>query len=331
MASEKHLALLKKAENAIGWKQYKQALKAYDEAIKIKSNCIEAWDGKGTVYVQLKEWDKAIVAFDKMIKLDPDGLEGFLNKATTLEQAGRLEESEAVYLNALEDHPNPKAMNFLLGTFLNRHQRPQEAIEYFNRAIDQNSDPMMLMARAVALESIECYEEALNDMNRIMTLGDFYMVYHTKGNLLEKLGRDEEALETYALGFRSDPHPLLMIGTVTMMEKLGRTEEAQQIYAAERLYGEGTGEPSRGLDLQAQVCQRLERYDEAIALHGQIFALDETKADSLYEQAVCYMWKKDETEAFAKLKLALALDPEFRDSALEEPAFQPIRDKILEL
>jgi tetratricopeptide (TPR) repeat protein len=331
MASEKHLALVKKAENAIGWKQYKQAIKAYDEAIKLKSNCIEAWDGKGKVYVELQEWDKAIVAFEKVIKLAPDGLEGYLNKSTTLETAGRLEEAEAVFRTAIAGSSNPKAMNFLLGTFLSRHQRYDEAIGYLDQAIDQNSDPMILMARAVALENLERYEDALSDVNRIMAFGDFYMVYHTKGNLLEKLGRYDDALNTYASGFRVDPNPLLMIGTVAMMEKLGRVEDAQQIYEAERIYGERTGQPTRSLDLQAQVCQKLDRYDEAIAIHSQILAIEPENAEPLYEQAICYMGKKDESTAFTQLKTAIEMDVAFREFALDEPTFEPIRDKILEL
>jgi tetratricopeptide (TPR) repeat protein len=331
MASEKHLALLKKAENAIGWKQYKQAIKAYDEAIKLKSNCIEAWDGKGKVYVELKEWDQAIVAFDKVIKLNPDGLEGYLSKAGMLEEAGRLAEAEAVYRNGINSHANPNAMTFLLGTFLTRQKRNEEAIEYLDQVIDQNSEPMMLMARVVTLQNLERYEDALVDANRMMAFGDFFMVYHTKGILLEKLGRDEEALETYTSGFRADPNPLLMINSVAMMEKLGRVEDAQQMYEVEQIYGESIGQPSRGLDFRAQVCQQLQRYDEAIAFHEQVFAMDEKNAEPLYEQAVCYAWKQDEAAALAKLKVAFALDSEFRDFAADEPAFEPIRDKILML
>ncbi len=331
MASEKHLALLKKADNAIGWKQYKQAIKAYDEAIKVKSNCIEAWDGKGRVYAEIKEWDQAIAAFEKVIKLAPDELEGYLNKSTALEESGRLEAAEAVYREAIETHANPQAMNFLWGTFLNRHHRYDEALDALNASIGKDSDPMMVMVRVVALENLQRYDEALSDVNRIMAFGDFYIVYHTKGNLLEKLGRDEEALNTYATGFRADPNPMLMIGTVAMMEKLGRTEDAQQIYDAERIYGESTRQPTRGLDLQAQVCQRLERYDDAIAFHEQIFVMNPTNAEPIYEQAICYIGKKDEATAFAKLKAAIEMDAEFRKFALDEPAFKPIRDKILEL
>ncbi len=331
MASEKHLALLKKAENAIGWKQYKQAIKAYDEAIKVKSNCIEAWDGKGRVYAEIKEWDQAIAAFEKVIKLAPDQLEGYLNKSTALEESGRLEAAESVYREAIATHRNPQAMNFLWGTFLNRYQRYDEALDALNEAIDQDSDPMIVMARVVALENLQRYDEALVDINRIMALGDFYIVYHTKGNLLEKLGRYEDALNTYATGFRADPNPILMIGTLSMMEKLGRTEDAQQMYEAERIYGESIGQPTRHLDLQAQVCQRLERYDEAIAFHEQIFVMDPTNADPIYEQAVCAMGQKDEATAFAKLKTAIEMDTVFRDFALDEPVFKPIRDKILAL
>lgn len=328
MASEKHLALLKKAENSIGWKQYKQALKAYDEAIKIKSNCIEAWEGKGKVYLELKEWDKAIVAFDKMIKLQPTSFGGYLNKAAALEEAGQEADAEEVYRSAIDRVTDTNLAEFLLGAYLNRQKRFAESIVYLDAAVGKGNEPMILMARAFALENLERYEEALSDVNRIMAMGDFFMVYHTKGQLLEKMGRDEDALAVYSAGMNTDPNPMLLLDKAYILEKLGRSEEAQLIYDLEEKFGEGIGQPWRAIDLQAQIQTRLDNLDRAIELHQQIIDQYPDNEDSHYEQGICYVRQGNLDRGLELVLKAIDLNENFLDYARTEPMLEPIHDQL---
>ena len=336
MASKKHLALLKKAENAIGWKQYPQAIKAYDEAIKAKSNCVEAWNGKGQAWAELKEWDQAIAAFDKVIKLKPDSLDGYLNKATTLEESNRNAEAEELYRSAVDAVPDHKGANFLFGTYLNRQKRYLESIEVLNQAIDSESDPIVLMARAFALEQTQQYALALADVNLVMVYGDFFVVYHTKGQLLEKLGRDEDALETYHRGMQADPNPVLLLNKTYLLEKLNRPAEAQRMYDIERLVGFECGVPHRGLELKSQVYHKLKRYDDAIAIYYEILEMTpdnaDMNADTYYELGICYAEKGDLEAAETYVRKACAIGGDlFKSFVKDEPSLGPIREQVLDL
>ena len=55
-----------------------EAIKAFDEAIKINPKASNAWYSKGAVLDKLNKLDEAIKAYDKAIKINPknsDGLE----------------------------------------------------------------------------------------------------------------------------------------------------------------------------------------------------------------------------------------------------------------
>jgi tetratricopeptide (TPR) repeat protein len=50
-------------------KQYKQALDAYDKAIQIQPEYLDAWSGRGYVLNNLERYQAAIDSFDKVIKI----------------------------------------------------------------------------------------------------------------------------------------------------------------------------------------------------------------------------------------------------------------------
>ena len=76
--SGQHLGWVKKAETFAEWKQYKQAIAAFDKAIKLKPNYVEAWMGKGRALMELEDLDRAIAAFKKVINLEPKNFDAWL-------------------------------------------------------------------------------------------------------------------------------------------------------------------------------------------------------------------------------------------------------------
>jgi tetratricopeptide (TPR) repeat protein len=85
------------------------AIKYFDEAIKLDPNYADAWVGKGIALVgQNKEdeattaWNKAIEIYDEAIKSDPNNAAAWDNKGVALRLLGRTTEAGAAHAKALE-------------------------------------------------------------------------------------------------------------------------------------------------------------------------------------------------------------------------------------
>ena len=61
--------------------KYDDAIKAYDEAIRLDKNSFRAWDNKGIALQAQGRYDEAIKAYDEAIRLDKNYSSAWNNKA----------------------------------------------------------------------------------------------------------------------------------------------------------------------------------------------------------------------------------------------------------
>ncbi len=55
--------------------KYKEALKSFEEAIKIDPNCAKAWNDRGVTLYKLRMYREALMSFEEAIRLKPDFVE----------------------------------------------------------------------------------------------------------------------------------------------------------------------------------------------------------------------------------------------------------------
>ena len=67
----------------------KEAVKAFDEALRIKPDYAEAYNNKGYALNNLERYEEALAAYDKAIKLKPDAQHALNNKKETLQAIAR--------------------------------------------------------------------------------------------------------------------------------------------------------------------------------------------------------------------------------------------------
>jgi tetratricopeptide (TPR) repeat protein len=318
--SGKHLGWIKKAADLMEWKQYKQAIAAYEKAIKLKSNCVEAWLGKGQALLESGEYDAAIGAFERVIKLQPQDFEGYYYKAAALEEAERLDETEAFHREIVEVLPKTPGAWFFYGMFLNRQKRYEEALTLISRAIDFTPAAMYLLARSICLEKMERYQAALDDLDRLLLQDDSALAWTNHANLLVKLERYEAALDSYGQASRAEPRLMEpWEKRVALLLQLDRWDEAHKIaLTLTKVFTDF--EPA--WTLLGQVMQWQGQYDEAIAHYSRAieFDVDDDAAKAFYGLAVCYAQQGQGDLASGNLQRAIALDATYRDTAKTEPA-----------
>ena len=73
--------------------KYNEAIKCFNEAIRLDPKEVDAWNNKGVALVIQEKYDEAIKAFDEAIRLDPNLAGAWNNKGVALKALGRFDET----------------------------------------------------------------------------------------------------------------------------------------------------------------------------------------------------------------------------------------------
>ena len=150
-----------------------KAISSYDQAIRLKSDFLEAYLNRGLAKYALDKYDEAITDYNKVIQLEPDFAGVYSNRGIAKSALGKHKE-------AIADHD--KAI----------HLKPDLVIAYNNRG--------------VAKSALGQRESAIIDYNETIRLKpDFAGVYSNRGTAKAALGQYESALADHNKAIRLNP------------------------------------------------------------------------------------------------------------------------------
>ncbi len=244
------LAYSGKGDALLGLRKYDSALKCYDQALKIDPADGRCMTGKGAAYSLLRRYDRALDWFSKAAEAKP-GMESRFLMGKTLEELGRSKEALAQYDSAIEADSGKPFSYLPRAQLLEKMGHHDEALECYDQAIkiledfmddaggsDAHSDrdganpefpARDRPRRKGTLEEYGCSPDSdtsvWNDGSLISKIDggaehgallqlepSNALVYVSKAQLLEQLGRRAEAEECYAkyesacAWYRSKPH-----------------------------------------------------------------------------------------------------------------------------
>lgn len=172
---------------------------------------------------------------------------------------------EAININSnLLDIEDDDTVNFIQrGKILDELQRFEEAVEAYSQAIALNDESEARMKRAFAYYKIECYEEALTDLQEALSLNkdldedaEYYILL---GQIYAALGNWKAAI-MFSTAIRLNPNRIwLYIRLAEIYTTYNELEEAEKILRKAFEIGHNTEEPYYGL---ARFYREQERYDE---------------------------------------------------------------------
>src|SRR3954452_17187165 len=155
-----------------------------------------------------------------------------LSEAENELKAGRIEEATKLVMKHLRDHRNEPRGMAMLGTLAMRGGALVQAEQFLRHA-------MALGARSFEVESDlagvinqqERLGEALNAFAYLATQSTDPQIRATKAHILDKLGRNSEAIRAYEALIAEDPEtPRFWIGYGLSLRSAGRTDDAVAAY-----------------------------------------------------------------------------------------------------
>ena len=152
-------------------KKYDEAIKAYDEAIKLDPNFAEAWFNKGNALNGQGKYEEAIKIFDEIIKLYPDFAMAWNNKGNAFATQGKYDEAIKAYDEAIKLDPNFAEAWNNKGSVFNGQGKYDEAIKAYDKAIE--IDPKLATAwnnKGLALNAQGKYDEAIKAFDEAIRL-----------------------------------------------------------------------------------------------------------------------------------------------------------------
>jgi tetratricopeptide (TPR) repeat protein len=177
---------LNKGNLAFDEKDYYPAINAYEEAISIDPNNIEAWNQIGSAYSAERKPDKAIEAYETAIQIDPNCSKCWKNKAIVLLNQGNLK------------------LDMNTGDGISEFEAANAA---FKEAIRVNStDVIAWLGYGKSFHALSNYDAAIEAYDEAIALDpNNTIAWGYKGSSLREQGKYNETIDCFNEAIRIDP------------------------------------------------------------------------------------------------------------------------------
>ena len=298
---------------------YKKVLELCNEATRINNALPKAWHTKGLALRELKKYNEALTSFSNAIDVKPDYVDAVYYKGVSLSDLGRIEESIACYDKAIEMNKYYPDVWRDKGSAFLELKRYEDAIACYDKAIEiENKFPFpgdgnlyvvqgwmenpyhskSLVYKAVALSNLDRYEEAIECLDEAIRkivyskkdykdgrpLPRFSFAWTTKGYILTKFGKLDEAIINYDKAIQINPNDVqawTYKGACLLYSNAsnsGRYDEALKCYNKALEIDPKYTDAWNG---KGNALYVLKNYDEAIKCYDRALDINPNSTDAL--------------------------------------------------
>lgn len=295
-------------------KKYQEALDAYDKAIQIKPDYVEAWNGRGIVLKESQQYEEAIASFEEALKIDSSNVLAWKEKGDALMGLPKYEAAITAYERALEYQPDYWEAWYNRGWALHNLQRYEEAIKSYEKALEFNTDfPQAWYNRGNSLLKINRQQEAIESYEQALRLKpDYFKAWYSRGAALSQMRKYEQAIESYEKAINLQPEngeAWKNLGGI--LHQMRRYEEAIRAY-------------DRAIQVQQNDAQAwynkgnaqysLKRYEQALASYDSAVYLKPDYFEAWYSRGNALLSLKRYEQAIASYEKAIQYKPDFREA-----------------
>lgn len=180
-------------------KRYPDALAAYEKAIAIDPNHIDARLGKAQILTLLNRYPDALINYEQAIQLKPDTAKLWEGRGKVLDALNRHDRALDSFDRALQIDRNAAESWYGRGKVLTELKKYGDALIAYNEAVNlADNSPNYWYERGWVLHNLRQYAEAIASYDKALSLQDsLASAWYGKANSLVRLGRDAEASTAY--------------------------------------------------------------------------------------------------------------------------------------
>ena len=192
-----------------------QIIADMNSMLELEPENVEEFIQKGTVLTITESYEEAIECFDKALELDSNNISALISKGHTYEIIEDMEKAEEIYEIVMNTEVDDIYDLMSKGYIFETHDRYEDALKTYEKALEKdkkNCNILFLKGSCLIplekyLDAIESLEEAINlyETQAMNTIFELPSAYHNIGICMDKLGKQDVALEAFNTGLRLNP------------------------------------------------------------------------------------------------------------------------------
>ncbi|YAF98231.1 MAG: tetratricopeptide repeat protein [Nodularia sp. CChRGM 3473] len=204
-------ALSKQGSTLFELQRYQDALAAYQEAVNIRPDYAQGWNGQGKALFELKKYEDALIAYDQAIQLQPDYAEAWSGRGFVLQNLQRYPEAIASFDKALQIDSKDPEVWYAKGEIFSNLQQYNNAIQSYKKVIKLQSNYYQAWYKqGLAFHNLKQYDDAIAAYEKAIEIkSDYGQAWYALGNALVNLNRYKYAFTAYdkAVQYQQNYYP----------------------------------------------------------------------------------------------------------------------------
>jgi tetratricopeptide (TPR) repeat protein/predicted Ser/Thr protein kinase len=295
-------------------KKYKEALTAYDQAIQIQPDYFEAWSGRGFVLANLQRYQEAIASFDKALQLNNQNSEVWNARGEALSNLNQYDQAIKSYEKAIEFKPDNYEAWYKKGLALQNSNRYEEANAAYQKVVDLKPDYEQAWYNSGnALVNLRRYQDAFTSYDKaVQSKPNYYQAWFSRGNVLLNLQRYPEAIESFNQVIKYNP------SNYQAWYNLGWSlHQTQRYEEAIKSYKKAATLKPRDYQLWYNMGNSqyiLHKYEDAIASYNKAVRYKPDHSESWYSRGNALLNLRLDQDAIASYDQAIKYKPNYQQA-----------------
>jgi len=302
--------------------QFDEAEAVFQRLIEKYPNQPQGYDGYARIAHALKNWKLALKRWENAIAKLPHYFDFYLSKGNVLVNLLRYQEAEALFEEIIAKYPNRHEGLFYSGILHRRQGNRESALQKFEQVIKNHPHNIFAYYEAaIELKDMKRFAEAEERFQQVLEKNQNYLPALFQGGILaSQQGNRELALQRFERIIQYHPQRRIdaYILTITELKRLGRFDEAEE--KSKQLSIICSKIAPQTLFANAIFVRKQGNRELALQLFEQITQINPQYIDAYYESAIILSNMGHFKDALKKLDEAYNNNPNCKNNPYYLPS-----------